>query len=443
MSWETTLIGTALSNPQSMEEAQDLLPSDFTGPNQAIWAEMLALSNLGQFDLRAVCEALRPSWSHETPIEEYLAQVFHDRGTAMEVYAGKVLNDSIKRAVRRAATLIAIQAEEENADANEILDFAEKQVMQLRRTRINEGVTIGDIIAVLMPRIEGMRDGTVQPAWTPALHAVQDVMNFMEASDFMVIGGRPGEGKSSYIRLEAWEMAMKGKPVAIMNMENDPIEYARYCISLDTGLDGRKLKDPRLLSSHELEIVKGSARRLKELPIHIVTLGGPSMAEVGRIARRLVQQHKIELLGIDYIQLMRNGFERRVDDIAITTAGLRAFALNTGVPVMAASQLNRAIETRNNGEDRPVLADLRESGSIEQDATIVTFIRPVWRNPTNDQLARFPENIAHGQVLDRPKAIPVRFHFAKNRNGDTGVSDAVKWIKPNGRFMTINSQVIQ
>ena len=166
-------------------------------------------------------------------------------------------------------------------------------------------------------------------------------------------------------------------------------------------------------------------------------MGAPSVAQITRTARKLVQEMDIKLLGVDYIQLASNGIERKVDDVGVTTAGLRAFALNAGVPVLAASQLNRAIETRNNGSDDPVLSDLRESGSLEQDATVVAFIRGYWRNPTEQQLRTFPENVVNNRVLERPKAIPVRFHFAKNRNGEMGVSDIVKWNKANGKFQTL------
>ena len=345
---------------------------------------------------------------------------------------------------RRAAALIAITAEEENATADEVLDYAERQIMQLRRTRMNEGVSIGDILSLFITRLDGMLAGTVQPAWTPSVTAVKNVVDFLEGTDFFVVGGRPGEGKSSYLRVEHHDLSIRNNvPSAIINMENDPIEYARYMIALDTGLDSRKLKNPALLTRQELEMVKAAAQRLATKPLKIVTMGGPSVADITRVARKLVQEMGIKLLGVDYLQLVKNGIEHKVDDVAVTTAGLRAFALNTGIPVLAASQLNRSIEVRNGGSDDPLLSDLRNSGSIEQDATIVAFLRGHWRNPTDQQLRAFPENVVQGRVLgDRPKAIPVRFHFAKNRNGERGVSDVVKWNKGNGKFQTLTREIL-
>ena len=444
--WELAVIGTALADPPSVAEAEDLLPTDFSGKNQIAWTTILGLRNAGQFDANAVRIALdsdsewKRALSDAGNTDDYLREALSFRGAAMSVYAGKVLHASIKRAVRRAAALIAVTAEEENASADDVLDYAEKQIMTLRRTRMNEGVSIGDILAVFITRLDGMRAGTVQPAWTPSVQAVKNVVSFLEPSDFMIIGGRPGEGKSSYLRAEHHSLSiLQGIPSAIINMENDPIEYARYMIALDTGIDSRKLKDPRMLGEREVEQIKESARKLGSKPLKIVTMAAPTVAEISRTARKLLQEMKIALLGVDYVQLARNGLERRVDDIAVTTAGLRAFALGAGVPVLAASQLSRSIETRNNGDSDPMLSDLRESGSLEQDATIVTFLRPHWRNPTDQQLRVFPENVSHGRALERPKAVPVRFHFAKNRNGEIGVSDIVKWNKGTGQFQTLQA----
>ncbi len=444
-SWELAVIGTALATPASIAEAGDLLPTDFTGKNQVMWATILGLHNNGGFDVNAVRIALErdAEWKRQQSdagnTDDYLREVLSYRGATMRTYADKVLEASVKRSVRRAAALIAITAEEENASADDVLDYAEKQIMQLRRTRMNEGVLIGDILSLFLTRLDGMLAGTVQPAWTPSVTAVKNVVDFLEGTDFFVVGGRPGEGKSSYLRVEHHDLSIRNNiPSAIINMENDPIEYARYMIALDTGIDSRKLKNPALLARQELDMVKAAAQRLATKPLKIVTMGGPSVADITRVGRKLVQEMGIKLLGVDYIQLIRNGIERKVDDVAVTTAGLRAFALNAGVPVLAASQLNRSIEVRNGGSDEPLLSDLRDSGAVEQDATIVAFIRGHWRNPTEQQLRTFPENVVQGRVLvERPKAIPVRFHFAKNRNGEMGVSDVVKWNKGNGKFQTL------
>jgi replicative DNA helicase len=283
-----------------------------------------------------------------------------------------------------------------------------------------------------------MRTGDFSPAWTPSVSAVRDVIDFMEASDFMVVAARPGDGKSSYLRYEARANVHRGNSTVIFNLENDPVEYARYMIALDTQIDSRKLRDPRNLRPSELERVRAAARHIATLPLQIVTMGSPTVAEIVRVARKMVKENNIKLMIVDYIQLVRNGIDSRVEDVSITTAALRAFALNQSVPVIAASQLNRSIETRNNENADPMLSDLRDSGSVEQDATIVGFIRPLWKSPEEQQLSLFHENMDHqGHLLPRPKVIPVRMFVAKNRNGEAGVTEPIKWNKATGNYEPI------
>ncbi len=444
MSWENAVIGTALASPSAMQEAEELVPSDFTGPNQIVWAEMLALHNQGGVDPRALIEALRrasdwPGYASDAGNpEDYIANLISYRGDAMSTYVNKVLGESIKRSLKRSAALIAAEVNSgEEKDANELLDYAEKQILSLRRNRMNNGITMADLIGVFIPRLEGMRAGTIKPAWVPKCQAVKNIIDFAEGSDFIIIAARPGEGKSSFVRYEAFHRALSGGHPIIFNLENDPIEYARYMIALDTGIDSRKLRAPNELTPDQLVQIKQSAEKLSRLSLRIVTMARPSVLDILRTARRKVSEQKADLIAVDYIQLVDNGKSRKVDDVAETTGTLRGLALQMGVPVLAASQLSRDIEKRGQGSD-PLLSDLRDSGSIEQDATIVGFVRSIWTDPTPQQMMIFPENVGpDGRPLPRMKAIPVRFHIEKNRNGEAGISEPVKWNKAIGSFQTL------
>jgi replicative DNA helicase len=164
-----------------------------------------------------------------------------------------------------------------------------------------------------------------------------------------------------------------------------------------------------------------------------------------RAARQMVARDKIELLGVDYLQLINNGSDNRANDIALTTGTLRQFALDYHIPVIANAQLSREIERRSrddNGMAEPELSDLRESGAIEQDSTIVMFPRPQ-RNPSAAILNLFPENRdPYGRLLDRPRAIPTTFFVKKNRNGSTGPSNPVLWLKHTGEYRTLERGTI-
>ncbi len=445
MSWELCVIGTALADPQTMIEAEGLVPSDFTPPNNIIWAEMLNLHHRDALDARALTETLSRSpegdriASDTGSLEEYIRQAQTFRGAAMKEYVDQVLNAAIKRAVRRSTALIAAEAQDNRRSAADLLDYAEKQILALRRNRMAAGVDLADIIGVFIPRVQAFREGTFVPAWVPHLQAVKDIIEFLDHTDFWVNAARPGEGKSSLLRFEFFHGSLShGMRPAIFNLENDPIEYARYMIALDTGIDSKLLKNPNLLSPEQLDRIRSSAEHLARLPLKIITLGGPSASDIVTISRRLIAEWNCNLIGVDYIQLVRNGIEKRVDDVAITTGHLRALALNNNVPVMANSQLSRDIEKRGVEQSDPQLSDLRDSGSIEQDATIVSFIRSLWADPADQEIRQFPENIAPGgRTLERPKVIPVRIFVKKNRNGEIGPSDPVAWNKATGSFRTL------
>lgn len=447
--WELAAIGTALVDPNSMEEAEDLLPQDFTRSNRLVWAEISALHKRGSLDYRGVVESLRSKdvlqevGADITDLSgiDYLEWCKSYAGAQMGEYARNVADSAVKRQLKEVASLIALDANTEK-EADELLDDAERRIMGLRRTRQLSGIPIGDIIDTFMPHMEGMLDGSIQPAIVPKLTAVADIIGYYESSDFIIAAGRPGEGKSSYLRYEAIRLAEDGKRILMFNLENDELEYARASVALRTGIDSRHLRSPRLLSRAELERVRGAVSDLRNLPIEVVTLGNPSVSDVARIARSKYRTFKPDMVLLDYIQLCDNGVSNRVQDVTMSSQTLRGLAMKNQlhVPVMCAAQLSRAIESRGPQSD-PQLSDLRESGSLEQDATVVLFVRPVWSaTPPRTEVMEFPENVDdRGLMRSVHRAVPVRFHILKNRNGPVGVSPKVKWCKHTGNFQTLVS----
>jgi replicative DNA helicase len=285
----------------------------------------------------------------------------------------------------------------------------------------------------------------VDAAWTPKVQGIKDVIDYMEAEDFMTVAARPGEGKSSYMRYEFYNAAKRGASVGILNYENSPIEYLRYFLGIETGIDTHKLKNPRLLTQQDKEDVRTGIERLSHLKIRIDTTQRTASSMI-RSARRMAAKDNITLLGVDYIQLINNGSDNRATDIGLTTGTLRQFALDYHIPVIANAQLSRDIERRSrddNGNVEPELSDLRESGAIEQDSTIVMFPRPQ-RNPSAQVLALFPENREGGigRLLDRPRAIPTTFYIKKNRNGNTGPTEPILWLKHTGEYRTLERGVL-
>ncbi|MCB2146608.1 MAG: hypothetical protein KQI81_09050 [Deltaproteobacteria bacterium] len=451
MSWETALIGTILSDPASYHEAGHLLPSDFNGANQIIWAEIISMVQQdSNIDNRTIVENLRrsPDWQrmadNDTP-ENYIARLIQDRGTNVKNYAHEVLAASTRRAMKRNAALIAAAAEDENRQLEEILDYAENQIMRLRRSRADNGYTLGDLFALFMPRFQAQLDGTFVPAWKPQVEVVRSMMKYAEDSETIIIAARPGNGKSSYIRFEFLKAAMGNpelnltpkKPV-IFNLDNDKLDYPRNLLALYTGIDNQKIKEPRLLSSRELQMINKGAKYLSSVPLRIEEASGWTAAMIVRRALELRQKGELDIMAVDYIQQVRNGIANRNEDVGTTISLIRAFGMTHGVPQFVASQMSRAVEQRGN-DNGPLLSDLRDSGVLEQDGSIIMFPRVSWdRQPTIAQVSRWRKNLdARGNPLENPIVVPVRFHFEKNRNGPIGLSPEVAWDKSTGNYEAV------
>lgn len=441
--WEKTLIGSVIADPKAMQEAEILIPSDFTGANQIIWSEICALNSRGGLDARSVVAALTTSndidriLSDVGSIENYMAEVLPMKGNSIKEYVDHVLDGAIKKTVRRNSALIAAEAENDTRTSDELLDFAEKKILSIRRNRADGGMTMADLFGVFIPRMEGYLSGALKPAWTPEITGLRDIINFAEETDYITVAARPGGGKSSLLRFEAYSMAKKGQGVLLFNLENDAMDYARHFMALHTGIDSTRIKDPKRLSPEELDRIKGAATELSRLPMTLMNIAAPSAAQLAQLARRHIAEHPTKMVMLDYVQLVRNGYENKVQDVSETTGIMRGLAMQMHVPVMSAAQVSRKIEARGTDAE-PQLSDLRDSGTIEQDSTIVMFVREFWNTSEAPMAHIFPENFDTGRrLLPRPKAVPISLYVLKNRNGEIGISSPIKWIKSLDKFQTL------
>jgi len=444
VSWETALLGTIIFDPASYHEAGDLIPSDFTGYNQLVWAE---ISHLPQhdnaIDSRAIIESLRNSvdWRRlggdRTP-EEYLATLINDRGATPAVYAKEILDASIRRNLQQNIAMIAAAAVEEGRSIEELLDYSETKIMALRRNRDQNGFSMADLMGLFIPRLEGMLNGTITPIWRPKVLQLQEVISYIEDTETIIVAARPGQGKSSYIRYEFLKEArMNGKKMVIFNLDNDKMDYARAFVSLDSNIPNTKLRNPQLLSAEEMARVRQSAENVAALPIRIEQASGLSALEITRKARELKQKGELDIMAVDYIQQVNNGKQSRNDDVGFSISTIRNFGMRHGIPQFIASQLSRDIERRNGGGNaEPQLSDLRDSGTLEQDASIIIFPRVTWGSaePVISEQQRFPENMVNGRFLERPIVVPIRFFVLKNRNDTTGATGEIAWNKSTGNY---------
>jgi len=456
MSTENIVLGTVLADPHTAEEVTRLRLSDFSNANKNLFDIITALNQDNSLSYRAVVETLRDKHmlefigDTEDGGEDYLRKLLGMADVhGIKSHVKRLEERTMRRNLREIAALIASEANDENREVDVVMDEAERRIFNLRRrTEDDESTPFIDVLHSYMPMLDGLRSGDIQPAWIPPLKALRDLVQYVDRTDFVVIAGRPGDGKSSLLRYQALKTVLGDEengiapmPVLTLNLENDPFEYIKFALCTITGINSAKLKSPQLLDEEEYEQIKRAAQFLQEIPWRFITKGHPTVSEIERVALREVAQGA-KLIQLDYIQLISNAKRNRVEDIADTTGALRGLALKAGVPVVAASQLSRKIEARGELAE-PQLSDLRESGSIEQDATQVWFVRSMWhKDPTSDELTDpefyFPENFINNTMSRTvTQAVPIRIFVRKNRNGPVGVTSPIKWNKANGRFSSI------
>lgn len=451
---EEILLGTVIAYPDTFEAAQRLRPTDFTGTNRDLFEKIQYLSGEESLSYRSLVETLRDEallmliGNNDLRGEAYINHLVDqaDRGS-IGIFTQRVEESSVRKSIEDFASLMTLEARDTNRPLDEVIERAEKRVFDIRRRNTeDEGVEMADILRVFMPRLEGMRAGTVEPAWVPPVGALKDLVGYVDRTELVIIAGRPGEGKSSAMRFDALETAKRGQHVTTFNLENDELEYAKFAIAAEAKVDSAKLKNPRTLSNAEMERVQEATNRLASIPWRIITLSSPKISQVVNLARKSAIENHTRLIQVDYLQLIRNSSSNRVEDLAETTGILRGAALKLKIPIIAACQLSRNIEHRGDAA-QPQLSDLRESGSIEQDATQVWFIRSMWRNPpapAEVAHTRFPENFDHGgTILPAIKAVPVQIHVRKNRNGPTGVTTPIKWRKDFGIFQSLRPEDVR
>ncbi|MEL7124380.1 MAG: replicative DNA helicase, partial [Bacteroidota bacterium] len=229
-----------------------------------------------------------------------------------------------------------------------------------------------------------------------------------QPSDLIILAARPGMGKTSFVLSLAKNAALDFKKgVAIFSLEMSSLQLAQRIISMDAEVSGSKMRNGQL-EDYEWQQLHSSIEKLSEIPIHIDDTPGINVFELRAKCRRLKKQHDIQMVIIDYLQLMSGGSDNqkgnREQEVSAISRALKGLAKELNVPVIALSQLSRAVEVRG-GSKRPQLSDLRESGSIEQDADQVAFIyRPEYYDILEDEEGQSLKGVA--EVI-----------MAKNRHG--------------------------
>jgi replicative DNA helicase len=380
---EQSVLGSLLIDPDVILKVSSFLrPEDFyRETHQAIYRAMLALHERRlPTDLITVVDELgRQNQLDLVGGAAYLTSLINMVPTSIhaEHYARIVERTSLMRRLITAAGQIAALAYEEREEADEVIDRAEQILFEVSQRRVSKSlVPISEIIKKYYDRIEYLVEHRDETLGVPTGFADLDrLLGGLQPSDLIIIAARPGVGKTSLATSIACNAALKHNAVvAIFTLEMSAEQLVQRMIASNAGLDSQRLRLGRI-EDMEWEQFTRVSGTLADTAIFIDDTPSPSPMEVRTKARRLAAEYDLDLIIIDYLQLMQSGerrSENRVQEISYISRSLKSLARELHVPVIALSQLSRAVESRQ--DKRPQLSDLRESGSIEQDADVVMFI---------------------------------------------------------------------
>ena len=295
----------------------------------------------------------------------------------IEEYAEIIYNKFLARDLIRIASDIEEQAFGEETDIKNLLEQAEGQIFEINQRRVKKDVTkVGDVVADVISRINNaaQQEGGYTGLRT-SFTKLDEKTNGWQPATLNIIAARPAMGKTAFVLSMAKNMAIDyGYPVAIFSLEMSNQELVNRLVINVSEIEGNKIKTGRL-STTEWQDLYTKTKCLNDAPIFIDDTANISVSELTTKARRLKSEHNIQCIIIDYLQLMNASgmsYGSREQEVSIISRSLKGLAKELDIPVIALSQLNRGVESRE--EKRPQLSDLRESGAIEQDADMVLFI---------------------------------------------------------------------
>ena len=421
---ETSVLGAMLFEESALVRALEILKPVYfyEDIHQKIFSAMQSLFEKNQaVDLVTVSEELRKrKHLEEVGGAAYLAQLTASVPTAvnMEHYAQIVKEKALLRGLIASSNQILHGCYEPDSEVNELVDRAEQLIFEIGQHHI-EGkfVLMKDIIRTSIETIDQLYQRKEHVTGLATSFKEFDIKTAgLQPSDLVIVAGRPSMGKSAFVSCICEQVGVElKKPIAFFSLEMSKEQLVQRMLCSHARVNAQNVRTG-YLSHQDWPKLTAAAGKLSEAPIFIDDTPSLTALEIRAKARRLKSQHQIELVVVDYLQLMQGHArtENRQQEITEISRSLKALARELRVPVIAVSQLSRAVESRTG--NRPQLSDLRESGAIEQDADVVVFL--------------FREEYYHPTDENRNKAEAI---IAKQRNGPTGSIELV-FLKEWTRF---------
>ncbi|MCD6213801.1 MAG: replicative DNA helicase, partial [Candidatus Desulfofervidus sp.] len=414
MEAEQAVLGGILIDNEAIHQVLEIIEVEdfYRESHRKIFLVFLELYEQNQpIDLVTVCEALQKKQQlEEVGGATFLASLVEVIPTASNIiYYAKIVKEKsiLRKLITRATYIINQCVAPTDENIEEILDRAEQTIFEVSQERIQTSYySLKDVIKSTFQTIQSItqKDSYITGIPTGFIDFDRLTSGF-QPSDLIIIAGRPSMGKTAFALNIAANAASKHKiPVGIFSLEMSKEQLTTRMLCAEAKVDSQKLRSG-FLAEHDWQLLIEAASVLSEAPIFIDDTPAISVLELRAKARRLKSEHNISLIIIDYLQLMKGkgGNERREQEISEISRSLKALAKELNIPVIALSQLNRKVEDREN--KRPRLADLRESGAIEQDADLIAFLY-------RDEV--------YNQREDNPNRGMAEIIIGKHRNGPVG-----------------------
>jgi len=436
---ERAVLGAMLIDKRGVNEVIDLLDKDafYLPEHQEIYDTMINLFNEGKpIDILTVAEALKTRDTlQQIGGEYYLITLSNIVATAahIEYHARIILQMYVKRQLIEISGEISEKAYDDTVDVLNLLDNAEQKLFEVSQKSLKRGsLKIKSVIPDIKAQLEQLAKQEGLSGISTGFPTLDEYTSGWQNGELIIIAARPGMGKTAFVLSMARNMAIDHKvPVAIFNLEMTSDQLIKRLFSIETEIPAEKFRSGKL-SDMEWSLLNNKMDKIADAPIYINDSSMLSIFDLRAQARRMKSQHDIGILIIDYLQLMtaqtNNKSGNREQEISTISRNLKALSKELNIPVIALSQLSRKVEERSDksGHKRPQLADLRESGAIEQDADIVSFIY----RPEYYKIELWED--------DTPTQNQAEFIIAKHRNGRTG-NIRLRFDGQFGRFSELNS----
>ena len=381
---EEAVLGAIMLEKDAIIAVMDIISPDcfYKDAHKKIFKAVLDLSqDLQPIDILTVTEELRKREElDEAGGPFYLTQLTSKVATAahIEYHARIIAQKYIQRELIRVSSEIQNKAYDDSIDVNDLIDFSESELFKVAEGNIKKETSkISVVIQEAISQIEEAAKREDGLSGVPSGYTKLDrVTSGWQRSDLVIIAARPSMGKTAFVLSMTRNMAVEHqKGVALFSLEMSSVQLVNRLIVSETELSSDKIRNGKL-EPYEWEQLEYKIKKLVDAPIYIDDTPAISVFELRAKCRRLMSQQQVDIIIIDYLQLMTGPTEtrgNREQEVSMISRSLKGIAKELNVPIIALSQLNRSVEMRS-GSKRPQLSDLRESGAIEQDADMVLFI---------------------------------------------------------------------